>query len=345
MRRFLAIVLLILITVTSVGFSVLSFMNRGNGSEAPAQRAKIRVGYMAGPTGMGMAKLIADNGGLENGNENYSFTKYTDTNTAKADLAAGKIDMICLPTNEAAQYYQKVDKDAKVIALNCLNSLYYIEGMRIDSKPIMSLSDLEGQTIYTCKNGTPRMVLEYILKEANINATVSYTVDGKEILTPADLSAMVIAGKIPNAVMPEPVVTSTVLATEKNLTHGLFERIFEVKLDLADEWARICDTPIAMGCVVVNGDFLKNNKYSVDLFLGEYKASIDYISNPENLDSAANYVVETGVMGAAPAAKKALQNLGSSICYVDGKDMKSTLISFYTALGLPLPGDEFYYEK
>ena len=44
-------------------------------------------------------------------------------------------------------------------------------------------------------------------------------------------------------------------------------------------------------------------------------------------------------------AKKALANLGNSICYIDGGDMKETLTAFYTALGIALPDDSFYYEK
>ena len=49
---------------------------------------KLRIGYMSGPTGMGMAKLIHDNGGVD-GNDKSSFTSYTDTSLAKADLTAG----------------------------------------------------------------------------------------------------------------------------------------------------------------------------------------------------------------------------------------------------------------
>lgn len=341
MKKFLAITLLVLVVLISLGYIVLSTMSGDDtGSQKPD--VQIRIGYMAGPTGMGMAKLVSNNGGLENGNEYYTFTKYTDTTTAKADLAAGKIDIICLPTNEAAQYYVKIDKNAKVLALNCLNSLYYVEHLSFDNVPTLSLSDLEGQTIYTCKNGTPRMVLEYLLEAAEIDATVSYSVDGKEILTPADLSAMVIAGKIPNAVMPEPIVTSTVLGTMDN---KLLERIYEVKLDLADEWDKISDTPIAMGCVIANGDFVSKHKNAVDSFLAEYKESVDYISNPKNIDSAAEYVVETGVMGASAPAKMALENLGDSICYIDGEEMKNALLAFYSALEITAPASEFYYEK
>ena len=294
---------------------------------------------MAGPTGMGMAKLVADNGGLENGNEKYTFTKYADTATAKADLAAGKIDIICLPTNEAAAYNNKVDNNSRVLAINCLNSLYLLTS---GENKVNSLSDLDGQTVYTCKNGTPRKVLQYIVNELALNITISHEVNGKEILTPQDLSTCIIMGDIPNAVIPEPLVTSSLLTISKN---GNTSIKYTVDVDLADEWSKISDTPVAMGCIVASGNIIKENKIAVDEFLAEYKASVEYIGNPSNLDSAANYVVETGVMAAAPAAKKALANLGGAIAYIDGEDMKNALISFYSAIGEALPYDNFYYEK
>lgn len=300
-----------------------------------AGKKVIRVGYLAGPTGMGMAKLISDNAD----NQGYSFTKYADSNAAKTDLAAGKIDIICLPTNEAAQYYAKVDSTAKLLAVNCLNSLYLLTK---GEDQVNSLSELEGQTIYTCKNGTPKMVLEYILKEAGINAEVSYEIGDKVMLTPQDLSTCVSLGLVPNAVMPEPIVTSTLMTISKNGDKSVH---YTVDVDLSDEWAKISSTPIAMGCIIANGDFVRENPTLLADFLSEYKGSVEYIGNNENLDSAANYVVENGIMGAAPAAKMALKNLGKSISYIDGDQMKDTLVSFYTALGIALPDDDFYYEK
>jgi NitT/TauT family transport system substrate-binding protein len=294
---------------------------------------------MAGPTGMGMAKLISENGGLENGNEKYSFTKYADTGAAKADLAAGKIDIICLPTNEAAVYYNTVKDDVQILAVNCLNSLYLLT-----SGPSMveSLKDLEGQTVYTCKNGTPRAVLTHIVESLGLDITISYEVDGKEILTPADLSALVCIGAIPNAVMPEPLVTSALLTIAKN--DNPFVQ-YTVDVDMTDEWAKISETPVTMGCIIASDKIIASAKPSVDAFLAEYKASVDFIGNLENIDSAANYVVETGVMAAAPAAKKALKNLGDAISYLDGSEMKAALEAFYKAIGVALPDSDFYYEK
>ena len=50
-------------------------------------------------------------------------------------------------------------------------------------------------------------------------------------------------------------------------------------------------------------------------------------------------------MGAAKPAELALKNLSGAIAYIDGADMKKALEGFYTAIGVALPADEFYYEK
>lgn len=301
----------------------------------PAESAKLRVGYLTGPTGMGMAKLIVDNSGEDT---KYEFTKYTDSTLAQADLLAGKIDIICLPTNEAAMLYSKAESNKPVVlAVNCLNSLYLLTDK---NTTVTSLKDFEGQTVYTCKNGTPRKVLEYIVKSQGLNIEISYTYNNEEIAKPQDLSALVTAGKLPNAVMPEPLVTSTLLAIQKG---GNPDISYSIDVNMTEEWAKISDTPVVMGCIVASSD-TKNNA-GLDSFLEEYKASVEFISNPDNIDSAANYVVETGIMGAVPAAKKALTNLGSAISYIDGADMKAALISFYNAIGVTLPDEEFYYEK
>ena len=45
--------------------------------ENPSDEITLRIGYMSGPTGMGMAKLIHDNGGVD-GNDKYSFVSYNN---------------------------------------------------------------------------------------------------------------------------------------------------------------------------------------------------------------------------------------------------------------------------
>ncbi len=327
-------IIALIITIATLVTLLASCRSKDNGDDAQNEATKLRIGYMSGPTGMGMAKLIHDNGGTE-GNDKYSFVSYTDTALAKADLTKGDIDVICLPTNEALAYYNSVDKNLRMLAVNCLNSLYLISDGENSAE---SLADLEGQTIYTCKNGTPRVILNYIIHALGLDIEVSYTIDDKEMSTPADVRTQVIAGSLPYAVIPEPIVTA---ATLKNSSYS-------VDVDLADEWAKIpslSETPVTMGCIVASAEFISKNPSLVSSFLDEYKASVSYVGDAENIENAANFVAEAKIMDAAPAAKKALGNLGDAICYMDGTEMKSALEAFYTALGMEHPADEFYYEK
>lgn len=296
---------------------------------------QIKIGYMAGPTGMGMAKLIHDNGGVENADGKYFFKKFTDTSLATAALTNGDVDMVCLPTNDAAKYYNTVDDGTVVLAINCYSSLYVAVKNGVDYS---SFSDLEGKTIYTCKNGTPKLVLEYLLAETGVNATVSYEFEGKTITAPSDIPSII--GKVDFALVPEPVLTQALIS--KNADYRSY--------NLGNVWSENLTSPLVMGCIVANKDFVDAHKGLTDKFLDEYKASIEFVDSAANINEAAAYVVETGVMGAENPAKRALNNLRGAIAYLDGADMKAALEAFYNAIGTApiggkLPESNFYYEK
>jgi NitT/TauT family transport system substrate-binding protein len=144
------------------------------------------------------------------------------------------------------------------------------------------------------------------------------------------------------AVVPEPIVTSSLLAIKKN---GNTDIEYSVDLSLSTVWNEECDGELAMGCIVAKKSFVEEHTKAVNAFLREYEASIEFISEAKNIEQSAQYVVDAGVMQAVPAAKTALANLSSSIVYVDGKDMKDTLTELYRAIGIALPDDSFYYEK
>lgn len=332
--------LILALTLFTFLFASCGWINPEKSDDAP-----IKIAYMNGPTGMGIAKLIHDNGGVE-GNQKYEFKKYEDAALATADLAAGKIDIACLPTNTAASLYNKTQK-VTALAINCLNSLYIMTKTGVE---INSLSDLEGKTVYTIQNGTPAVILKHLLQESNVSANVKTTIgegeNEKVIAAPTDLAPLLIAGKIDIALVPEPVATAAPLkiaSQNKDFT-------YKVAINLTEAWSEISESPVAMGCVVANSNYASSNKNKINDFLTEYEASINFISNSENLDTAAQYVVDAGVLEAVPAAKKSLTNLGRAISYVDGAEMNKILNDFYTAIGLnliggKLPDDKFYYAK
>ncbi len=315
--------LIALILVTTL--SIFAFVScGGNDDDKNGDTVKINIGVMSGPTGMGMAKLMNDAG---EDSEKYSFEIYSAPTNATADLASGELDMLCLPTNTAAALANKQSDYITVLAINTLGSLYLLTD---GDTTITSISDLEGKTIYaSVPTSTTGPIIEYLLEANGVNANAEFEADHDALVT------KIVDGTASIAILPEPKVTQ---ALTKNSSYS-------IDLNLSTEWSKVSDTPLTMGCIVVRNEFLENNKAAVDSFLAEYKASIEYINNSENLSSAAQMIVDEEIVGALPLATKALNNLYGSIVYLDGNEMKSALENFYTAIGLQLPSDSFYYEK
>lgn len=293
--------------------------------------AKITVGTLAGPTGMGMAKLIAD---TPKDSTLYDFRDpYSDPMKAVADLTAKKLDMLCLPTNTAATLAEKAD--ISVLAVNCLGSLYLLA--KKDTK-VESFADLEGKTLTTSvKGSTTEPIVDFLLQKNRVNATVEVALDHDALV------ASIVKGEAEYAILPEPKVTAALMQAKD----------YEVKLNLSDEWDKVSDDSLAMGCVVARNEFITEHKGAVNRFLDDYKASVDYITDASHLEESAQVIVDAGVLPKLPIAKAALKNLKGSIVFREGKEMKDTLVSFYSVLlesapnsiGGALPGDSFYYAR
>lgn len=295
-----------------------------NPETPPTEPTTINIGVMSGPTGMGMAKLINDAGA---DSELYKFSIYTTPTDATADLASGALDMLCLPTNTAANLANKKADYISVLAVNTLGSLYLLTDKDTEIK---SIADLEGKTIYaSVPSSTTGPIINYLLEKNNVSATVEFEPDHDELVK------KVVSGAAPIVVLPEPKVTA---ALTKNSEYS-------VDLNLSTEWSKVSETPLTMGCIVVRNDFLNENKAAVDAFLEKYEESIEYVNNSANNESAAQMIVGAGILPQLPVAEKALTNLYGSISYIDGTEMKTALKGFYAAIGIASPADAFYYEK
>ncbi|MBR7117208.1 MAG: ABC transporter substrate-binding protein [Clostridia bacterium] len=292
----------------------------------PVDTTAIKIGVLNGPTGMGMAQLIDEN---KDNEDKYIFTNYASPDLAIPLLMKGELDMLCLPTNVAALQAEKLD--VSVIAINCLGSLYLLT----DSKTtVSSIEDLDGKTIYTSvANSTTVPILNYIFDSVDIDVKIEVMADH-----PA-LAAAVANNEVSIAVLPEPMASTAITnAQAKGNT-------YTIDLNISQEWDKVSDTPLAMGCIVVKNSFLAEHKSVVDSFLNDYKDSIEYINNKDNFESAVDMIVKAGITPKEALAKSALANLYGSIVYIDGDDMKTTLVGFYNAIGQALPKDDFYYEK
>ena len=299
----------------------------------PKDNVEIRVAYLNGPTGIGMAKMIHDHTDTES---QYTFTKYIAPDKVVTDLNAGNIDIACLSTEVAAKFYNN-GYDYQVLAINCLNSICLMVN---DNVSVSSIYDLEGQTICTSKQGTPKLILEALLEAYGVNATITDSYDGETVInTPDQLPQVITQNKADIILAPVHVAYNTL--ANPNTKH-------RITLNIDELWDAKFDTPIAMGCVVARTEFINNHPDAVKSFLDEYAQSIAYMTDSQNVDTAAEYIVDSTILPNLIPAKNTLAELSEGIKFVSGSTMKTTLINIYNVFGLATVGgklhdDNFYY--
>lgn len=299
----------------------------------PAAKVDIDIAVMSGPTGMGAAKLMQD---ASDGNtaNNYNFTVATAPDEVSPSIINGEFEIACIPTNLAANIFNKTSGGIRVAAVNTLGVLYLLT----NGEDITSVEDLRGKTVHAVNQGsTPEYILNYVLTESGLVIGEDVTLTFSDADT---VSAGLASGDITIGMLPEPKVTATLIANSQ----------VKVALDLTEEWSKLDDTSAVMqGCVVVNSAFAAENPDAVNAFLDEYKASVEYANT--NTDEVAALCETHKILPKAAIAKKAYPNC--NITYIDGSEMQTKLTAFLTVLyeanaqsvGGALPGEGFYYEK
>lgn len=299
-------------------------------STAPAVKKDVNIAVLKGPTGMGAAKLMEMNENNEALN-NYNFTVATAPDQIMGKLVSKELDIASIPTNAASALYNKTKGNVTLIAINTLGVLYILE--KGDS--VSTVADLKGKTILASgKGSTAEYVLNFILEKNGLKVGTDVTVE--YAAEHAEAASQAISGNYDIVMLPEPFVTSTLLQSSD----------FKVKLNLTEEWKKVANAELTMGCVAVRTDFLKENPEAVENFLKDYKTSVDFVNSDVEGTAA---LIEKYDIAKAAVAKKALPNC--NIVLITGEDMKKDASQFLSiiydfdasAVGGALPEDSFYY--
>ncbi len=299
--------------------------------------ATFRIAGMKGPTTMGMTKLMKD-AEANNATEGYAGNIYNVTMYGTAQeinplLIQGELDVAAVPANVAATLYNKTEGDVQVVAVNTLGVLYMVQ----KGDAVQSITDLKGKTIYTTGKGTtPEYTLRHILSENGINPDTDVTIEYKSEATEVGALLASAEGDMV-AMLPQPYVTA-VQAQNADV---------KVCLDMTEEWGKISDQKLITGVLVARKEFVEANKEAFDAFLADYAASTTYVT--ENVDEAAAWVAEYGIVAKEPLAKKAIPQC--NITCVTGEEMKALVVNYLTVLnaqnpqsvGGAMPADDFYY--
>ena len=301
-------------------------------SQAPTSEpgTEINLGLLNGPTGMGAAKLLSDNDAGETVNHYAVILGSDPANDILPKLNNGELDIAALPTNVAANLYNKTGK-VQLLALNTLGVLHILE----NGNTVNSLADLNGKTLYAINQGTnTEYVLDYLLTQNGLDPDTDVDIQWK---TSEEVTSLMASGEIDLCMLPVPAAT-TVLMQNSDVRDAV---------DLSDAWTQSgAAGTFTMGCVVVRTEFAQENPQAVQDFLTEYEASINYIK--DNPEEGAALIEQYGIVPKAAIAQAAIPQ--ANMIFVAGQDMKS-ISSYYEVLfaadpesiGGSIPDDGFYY--
>ncbi len=296
---------------------------------APAMADAVRVAALKGPTGMGVAHMIAANDGT------YDFQLAGAPDELTGAVISGSVDIAAVPTNLAAVLYNKTQGGVKLLALNTLGVLYVLE----KGDTVHSAADLAGKTVVASGQGsTPEYVLNYILEKQDVqDVTIDWRSEHSEVTT------LAASGMADIVLVPEPHVTA--LMTK--------DPAFRIALDVTEEFSAAAaldgreGTVLSMGCFIVRTDFLENHPDAVARFMEECAQSIAYAN--ENVAAAAQEITDAGILASVKVAESAIPKC--HMVFIAGEEMKTQVAPLFDILyaanpasvGGAVPDDHFYY--
>ncbi|HEX5350717.1 MAG TPA: PhnD/SsuA/transferrin family substrate-binding protein [Trichococcus sp.] len=299
-----------------------------------AGSASFTVTSITGPSALGFVKAMEPNIDPQvrlGDTVYYSFEE--DEEVLYAQLLEGKADMAVVPTEIAAKLYN----DGAAYQLAAVNTGGYLYLLSEDES-ISAVSDLRGKVITIIgEKSAADIVIRQLLVQNGIDP------DNDLTLTSAASAETVMDNVAANdiLVLSEPWVTDLL-----NENSG-----FSIALDIQEEWkgANEDEMPLPLTCLIVKKEIPIDRAEEWDLFVADYKDSIDWVnSNPaetaELLDKH-----ELGITKEQAEGVVSRNNLE----YVDAAKAKSTVADYLNlfleanpdAIGGSMPDTEFYLEK
>ncbi len=257
--------------------------------------------------------------------EHYNVDVVVGPDPLVAALASGSHDFVFAPTNVGAKLYTAAGIDYQFLAAVTFGNYFLVSNQEDE----FTISSLEGKEIIVFgQNATSDIVLQYILEENGVTATLTYV----DSVTTA--SSTYIADD-----------TKIILTAEPSLS------ILEVTvpgfqfIDLQDEYEDITGE----SSYPQAGVFGKTDLTSVQIerFLDDLEDSINLVNS--NHDLAIEKAIEFEYGFTATVLEMAIPRC--HLDYVSASDVKNDLEAYFnlilamnpTLLGGVLPNEDFYY--
>ncbi|MCL6588946.1 MAG: ABC transporter substrate-binding protein [Firmicutes bacterium] len=293
---------------------------------------KVHVAVLAGNTGLAMVKLI-DQAALSPARSPFVYEVYKSPDPVLGKMITGEIDLAGLPTNIAANLYNK-GAGVQIAAIIGWGVMYVASS----DPSIKEWADLKGREVWVASKGAVSDILfQYLVTKNGLDLEKDLKI--QYLANAAEVAQLLAAGKITCAALPEPWVTA---ALDKNPQ-------LKVALDYQKEWQRIEKQGLAypQTCVVAREKFAREHPQTLRRFLNDLKSSISWVKRyPKSMGPLAEKYLQIPDL----AAQKSLNRC--NIRYNDAYKVRPEVGRFIQRLlefapesvGGKLPDAGFYYQ-
>ena len=284
---------------------------------------------------------MIDTGALDDVAKNIEFIMWKNPDELRALTIRGKADFIAVPTNVAANLY---NKGVKIKLLNV--SVWGILGILTRDKTLKTLADFKDKEIaMPFRADMPDIVFEELVKAQGMDPKKDFKL--QYLGSPIDAMQMLIMRRVDHALLAEPAISMALRKTGSFPLKLIAPDLYRSDM-LENEWGKTfkVESKIPEAGMAAVGDILLN-EYVIKRFNEEYKKSLQwYKNNPK----------EAGILAAKHVKMLDASGVTDSIEYVklndvNAKDAKKDLEFFYNVLknnnpksiGGKLPDENFYY--
>ena len=267
------------------------------------------------------------------------FVMWKNPDELRALTLRGKTDFIAIPTNVAANLYNK-GVDIKLLNV----SVWGILGMITRDKTKKTLADFKGCEIaMPFRADMPDIVFEEIVKKQGLNPKKDFKL--QYVSSPIDAMQMLILRRVDHALLAEPAISMALRKTDSFPLKLIAPDLYR-SADLQKEWGEVfkIEGKIAEAGVSTVG---KQDPHVVKRFNEEYAKSLKwYKQNPKEAGALVAKYIE---MLNADAVTDSIEFVQLDV--VSAKDAREDLEFFLNVLkennpksiGGKLPDDGFYY--
>lgn len=293
---------------------------------------QIRIGALNDMNSTGALDLIEKNS-LQKSINQYKFFILSSSDDISNKVINSELDIAIVPTNLAASLYQKTHAKYQIVAITNTGYSHILQ----NGDSIKNISDLKGKTIMSVgKDSAYEYVIRYLLNKNGLQVGTDVFMDYRSTY---DEIYATLQEKDSIAMLSEPFSS---IALSKNPD-------ISVSIDISKEWNKssfLSSKILPMGAIIVNTEFLKNNKSDFETFLKEYENSTNRANSDLDYTEklAKKYNIENGNV-----LKDSISS--ANLTFISGKKLKKPTASFLesvyridpNAVGGSLPSDNFYF--